>query len=198
MTVNPLDVLRVSARQTYNNSINDIVGVYHYRSEGPAETEATTLLNLAVVIEALYIAINARVGAGVVYEEVTVQNITQDVVLGNTPWPTLTFGILAAQQLPSPVAALVVGVTGVPQVQGRKYLGGFTEDDQNVSIVSGTLLTALANFGVQYIAQKVVGGVTYTPFVRQVALPNALHPLIGAKAIAVFRTQRRRTLGRGS
>ncbi len=200
MTVQIDDVLRVSARQTFANAEDDMVGVFHYGVSVASETDEQTLLNIAIVIEAVYAFLNPRVFQDVAYEEISVKNVTQNKILGDTPWPVLTNGVLAGDALPPQVVALVLGSTASPTRQGRKYFGGFEESDNDGGVISTTLLTALTNAADQYVLTVAQGGITYRPLIMTSpdgpAQPT--FPLDVGKVITAFRTQRRRTKVRGS
>lgn len=200
MTVEIDDILRVSCRLTFEGNEDDIVGVYHWGTSGASETDEQTLLNIGLLMDTIYTNVNARMSTEVKYEEINVKNVTQNTVLGDTPFPVLVAGTLVAEQLPPQIACLVVASTFSPSRQGRKYLGGFTETDNDSGRLGGALVTACANFGVDYVKTKVQGGITYRPLIM--SSPDGplqpVFPLLVAKVITAFRTQRRRTVGRGS
>lgn len=200
MTVQVDDILRAAARLTFENDEDDIVNVYHFGVSGGAETEAQTLLNIGIFLDDMYQTVQGRMATDVDFQEISVKNVTQNIVLGDTPWPTLTVGALAAEQLPPQVTALVIANTLSPSRQGRKYLGGFTETDNDSGVVGSALIANLANFAIDYVATRVINTITYRSVIMEA--PDGplqpIHPLETGKVITAFRTQRRRTVGRGS
>lgn len=200
MTVEIDDVLRVSGRLTFDNNEDDIVGVHHYEVTGGSETDAQTLINIGIVMESIYATVVGRQSQDISYEEITVKNVTQNVILGDTPWPTLVAGALADDALPPQVTALVLASTPSPTRQGRKYAGGFVELDNVGGLLAGALVAALGNFADNYVLTQVIGPINYRPVIM--SSPDGplqpIFPLLVGKVILAFRTQRRRTLGRGS
>lgn len=129
--------------------------------------------------------------------------LTGKVVIGGTqvlPDTAWTGGFAFTNiidPLPPQVAALVFAGTNIAKVQGRKYIFGLTEEDQNAGVFSATMVTELALFGAAWIADFVVSGRTFRFGVVDTP-PVVFRQFTNAVVQADSRTQRRRTLGRGS
>jgi len=136
-------------------------------------------------------------------DEYSAVQLTGKVVIGGTqilPDTAWTGGMAFTNiidPLPPQVAGLVFAGTNIAKVQGRKYIFGLTEEDQNAGVWSGTMITELGKFATLWIADFVVAartfrfGVVNTP-------PTLFRQFTNAVVQGDARTQRRRTLGRGS
>lgn len=83
--------------------------------------------------------------------------------VGTAPWtwnPTAT-----DHQLPRGVAALLNAKTVDPDVQGKKYIGGFTEGGLVDGLWPGTTITDLATFGDEWVVPftGAVSGADWSP-----------------------------------
>jgi hypothetical protein len=120
-------------------------------------------------------------------------------------WDEVGFGVSAqdfsgtAEYLPPGVAVLVRASTTDPDVQGRKYFGGFTEDQIADGVWQGPLLTVLLLAAAVWITPFVgsASGASITPGVWSVK-NSVLVPLIDSFVVsAIANYQRRRRPGVG-
>lgn len=133
------------------------------------------------------------------YEEIQVLNLTQDTFLGQDF--SIVGGLGAGDALPPQNCALVMGRTLEPTVDGRKYLGVFIETVQTDGVWSAALRTNLASFG--NVWKDEFTSVALVKGQGQVVSKPPLAPIVprdiqSILVVSGVRTQRRRTLGRGS
>lgn len=199
MTVNPNDILRITAKMSLGG--NDIQNVYHVQNGGMSTIpDATALAGLADWIDDAHVDINPSIASGVSYDTIEVFNVTQDYSLGDTTWTTLAIGgdggastVYAPQ-----AAALVKFLTDVARSQGRKYIGGLTEDGVGTAgALEAIVLTRLLNYAGQLLSEPVLSG-------NQIKVGN-WNPTLArfvqwgsALAADYLATQRRRRYGTGS
>lgn len=101
--------------------------------------------------------------------------------------------------LPHGVAAIITGRTFNPDVSGRKFFGGFCEDQQNVSLIGAAAAIALGLAGVEWLTSftGVATGSTFHTGVWSVA-QSAFRQFVDILIVnAVMGYQRRRKPGVG-
>lgn len=196
MTMVQDDVLRITAEMSVGADAVQNVFHFQYLSEENV-TDAVALLDAALIMEDLYNEILADLSTSLDFDQVRCQNITQDVLYGSGPWPTIVAGLLVAELLPRPVAALITYATSVPLTRGGTYFGGFTEDDNTTgAVISTGSLTALAALAANVLAGKNISGRLYNLIVLNREFGTVI-PVVSTIVHAVWRTQRRRRQGVG-
>lgn len=197
MPIGIAEVARISTRLNFAG-VADIVNVFWAQNQsGASLNDAQVEQDAGKLVEILFTTINAQISDLCVYEDITAQNINTGVPIGTFPWPVLTTGGSISDAASTPVAALVLARTDVPRVQARKYLGLFTETNKVGSAWSAGMLTALANFNLQWDLPQVVNAHLWEFGVW--GGPIKAYRLFRNTAIMTdSRTQRRRTPGRGS
>lgn len=101
--------------------------------------------------------------------------------------------------LPYGIAAMIRANSTDPDVQGRKYLGGFTEDQQSDGSWGASPLTYFLAFGADWVAQFVgsTSGATFDPGVWS-ASSSTFYAFIANYIVnAIANYQRRRRPGVG-
>ncbi len=197
MPTNQNDVIEVSARGEFNG-IEDVVNVFQFQLTSVGDvTEAVTLTDLSVHLDNIFGNLGASQTDDFVYRDLTFRNITQDLVLGVIPWPTLTVGGSASGNLPPGVAGVINMATNVARVVLRKFIGGLGVGilDANGTF-TGSLLTILGSFASDLLATLVVGGNDweygfFSPKTLAFEVP------VGATITDIPGYQRRRKQGRG-
>lgn len=197
MAVAENDVLRCTAEMSAGTDA--LQNIFHLQSANVASiSDAQALLDVGLILDALYDLIDASMHDGVTFDAIRVQNITQDTLLGSTPWPVLTVGGDTADPVPFQAAALVTYPTAVPKTRGGNYFGGFTEANSDSSGgISSALQTVLVSLGVKILTQQNVAGNLYDFVLINRALGTVI-PFVSAIVHAVWRTQRRRRPGVGA
>ncbi len=197
MSVEQNDVLRVTAEMSLGG--NDVQNVMHFRSTNAASTpDGTALTNVATMVNTLYDTVDDLQSDQYDYDQVRVQNVTQDVLLGTTAWDTLVSGTRTEAALPLPVTALLTMPTTKPRVRGGLYLGGLTEQANTANGLLTTVLTdRLVLMGIQLLAEFVIGPDSYRYIVFNTILKTFVLPTASIVHLD-WRTQRRRRAGVGS
>jgi len=197
MAVAQNDVLRVTAEMS--QGVDALQNVYHIQSDNVASvSDAQALLDMGLIMDGLYNLVDASMHDGVSFDSVRVQNVTQGVLMGSTPFPVLTVGLDTNDPLPFQAAALITYPTATPKTRGGTYFGGFTEANSDTAgAISSALQTVLVAVGVKILTQQNVAGNLYT-FVLVNRLLGTVIPYVSAIVHAVWRTQRRRRPGVGS
>jgi hypothetical protein len=115
-----------------------------------------------------------------------------------TAWLTLDDGDKIDTPLPQQTSALCLFPTGVARSQGRKYIGGFTEDSNSSgAIPSAVLITALTAFVDVLVDNWIIGSGEFV-FGNYDSVLARFAEWISAIVREVWRTQRRRATGVGS
>ncbi len=197
MTVQQNDVMRVTAELSIDGG--DLQNVFHYRSTNVgAIPDSTALGDLADVMNELYTIINGGVSVDVSYDQITVQNVTQDALMGTALWPVLTAGVGGGDRLPDQCAALLTMPSATPKVRGGVYLGGYFEAASAAdSSLTAVVLADVVSFGAELLLEQVFGANSYRYVIFNRLLSTFTLP-VAALAHAVWRTQRRRRQNVGS
>lgn len=198
MSVNQNDVMEVSARSEWNG-VEDTVSVYQLRKtdSGPTD-DADVVDDLVTIMELIYNIFLAAQTALLIYRDIRIKNVTQDVLMGVHPWPTITAGVATGGAMPPGNAALVSFDTGKPRVVLRKFLGGLVSTDLDADGTLDTaVVAALLVFGATLVAPLVQTNGTYeygylSPKTLQWETP------ISVVVTDITAYQRRRKQGRGS
>ncbi len=130
--------------------------------------------------------------------DLEVLNLTQNTFLGQR-FPGAD-GLDTSDALPPQCTALVIGRTSVPNIDGRKYLPVFGEAQQVDGAWIAGAITELSDFGTRWSTTFTSAGgdeVRGSVWSRD-EIPPAGRDIIGSKIIPNSRTQRRRTVGRGT
>lgn len=128
---------------------------------------------------------------------VAITNVSQNTVHAPIPAIPALDGMGVGEALPPQVTALCVMATSVPRVQGRVYLPTFDESSNDNGALTGSALSNVNAFGarlraaftgtngtvIRYVVRRESGITLFASFQR---------------AVSSYRTQRRRTAGRGS
>lgn len=119
-----------------------------------------------------------------------------DWILQSTD-PYVFGGESISNPLPRQSAAVLIGRTATPRVQGRKFIGGLTENFQNGGVLDGVSTTALGGFAdVWTDSPFIAAGVSIYPGVWHKASSEVIR-FIGNRVDRFMGTQRRRKQGVG-
>lgn len=184
----------------HDNSVSgEQMNRYQYQISTPSPVDdAGILVDLAVLVEALYAIVQGMIAWHNSLREVRVINRTQERIIGSCMAGTYVGGTLTGDDAPQGVSAYVHLTTNVPKVILSKYLPSATVTAINAD---GGLwsagMTMLAAFAGALLAPHVSGAKTYTygyfsPKTSTFVLPQV------AVAHGVFGYQRRRKKGRGA
>jgi len=198
MVVAQNDILRVAARLEDQNG-DDVVNVYHFAYRNAAVlTDAQAMDAVAAYLEEMYTEIQPNIHSSAIFRDINYFNVTTDMPMGTIDWPTLTTGAGTGDQLPNQMAAMVRGVTGHSRNWARKFLGPWGETrNSTYGKIDATLLTALANYAVQWLEGGGTAPVKWFPIVWNKVLQQWVD-ITGTVIRDVWSTIRRRRAGRGA
>lgn len=197
--VNVDDIVEVKVNGSFQGS-DDVVNIFGAKITDPVGgTAAETLVWASEWIIDMYTEIIFDLAGTYGFASVDVQNLTQDAFLGNPS--TLFLGSNPGEALPPQICCLLMGRTAVDAIDGRKYMGVLGEDTQSGGLFNALLLTRMAAFGAKwrtsFLAASAVIGIGQIVTKAPPAAPVA-RDITSVRVITHGRTQRRRTLGRGS
>lgn len=133
-----------------------IQNVFHYRYVGDDIPDFDLNPILLGYIDAMYANIEPAVPSDVSFQYIDITNVTQQVFYGPASWPTLDFGGGTGATMPEQNCALVTGGTARSKTLGKKFLGPFIATNNSDGTWISGLVTALAAFAVDYLADLTV------------------------------------------
>jgi len=191
------DVLKIASRGLIASAGQRAVNVFTVQASSIIDASDDTVRDeLAAEMETLFNTIQVQISNDFQIVDFSITNQTQDLLLGEVP--STFIGADIADLIPSQVAALIIGRTAVKRKQGRKFLGGWTDtDNDDGGLWVGGAVTALNAFAARYVL-PFTGPSTniYTPGVSDrpvFPLPITFVPFTQGKLIPNSRTQRSRT-----
>lgn len=192
MPVNVGDVLRIVDEKTHGPEEHSNIGVWHVLiTDGTPGTDANVMDTLATSLDDAYDLIVGNYKATFKFVRITGQNLTENEILPNTAWPTLTVGGSTGENFPYQVAAFVWWNTITPRVRGSKYLGPFTEAAAVGGIWEPTNLAQLEDFADHFLDINVGGGFNWRWGVYNADLDRFTH-FTSANVQTEARTMKRR------
>lgn len=198
MSISTGDILRCSARMSLEDG-QDMVNVWHVKVvDDNSNSDEDILTDLAEWFNDLYDVINGYQSSLVTYEDITVYVEGSDDSFPPQAFPVLTVGGTVATALPDAASCLALLSTGTKRVVGRKYMGGFTEDDW---IGAGFSPALLSDIGVMMDDFKTGDTMTLlTQFMGVVwsTVGVTSHLISSIRVLTDARYQRRRRAGAGS
>lgn len=121
------DIIEVVAQMVIGVDVT-ILNVFHARvDEAGGVSDEDVVDDLGEWMDGVYDNIDSNMEENVDFDLITYKNISAEVDLGASGWPTLTSGGYVGERLPEGVAGLSLARTGAPRHAGRKYWGGFGE-----------------------------------------------------------------------
>ncbi len=198
MTVNAGDVARITAEFTSQQS-DDAQHVYHVQHVDGTDIGDQAFMDVVRDrLEVLYTDLEDDIAVTYTPIQITGKLVIGGLqVLPDTNWTGGLSFTNVIDPLPPQVAALIRAGTNISKVQGRKYIFGLTEEDQDAGSWTGTMITELAKYAANWIADFIVSGRTFRFGVVNTP-PTLFRQFTNSVVNANSRTQRRRTIGRGS
>lgn len=164
MHVDQGDIVRVTARfEIYEE---DIQNVYHLQAGGSGLV-VDAIFDAAVVdwLELVYNTLNTDISDEVDRLDIVIQNLTEGTPARFSQWDTYPTPTDTNTPLPLQCSALVTFPSDRVKSIGRKFVGGWTEaDNDDPGIPTSGVLSALADFaaevltGFTVVAQDLVPG----------------------------------------
>lgn len=124
-------------------------------------------------------------------------NVTQDRPMVEAAWPAKTSGTSTTDPLPPQVSACILGNTAVARSQGRKFLPSFTEGFSSGGRLSSTAMANIADFAA-FLLAEVIGVDFFLTAGNWNPVLERFADWLGVTLSDIFKTQRRRTISRGT
>jgi hypothetical protein len=159
MPINSLGVgetARVTARM-HDADGSVIENVFYWKNNGPLPEPANDLvLLLSGVLDDAYQLLIPQQAAALVYDDILFYNMDLGLPLGSCDWPTCDQGDnITYEMMPSGTAALIIGDTLYSRSRPKKFISGIHENHVlRNTITSSALLTALADFAIEWLATR--------------------------------------------
>ena len=196
MAINPLDVLRVTAKFSLGGVT--MMNTYELIHAGVASvTEAAAQAAIATWMNTAYASVQPHMSDALSFSEIDVINVTQGTPVGLSAWPTLTVGGSSAQASPLQICYLVRFPTNYLGSQGRKFIPGLTESTLDAAgFITGLATGALTNYAFEIVNGLLISGEDFVSGNNNV-LKARFAAYTGAVVNAIVSTQRRRKQGVG-
>lgn len=197
MTVNSGDILRVTAKMKMSGK--DVQNTFHIEAQDTNDLDdATVVAAVEARLEAAYDNLLTELSDNLAFDSIVIKNVTQDVPISDSGWPTLTTGNTATGDAPPAVAGMVKFPTGVARSQGRKFIGGLV----NAVITtagdpSSALQVSLANYVVDLLDTWLIGDGEFA-FGNYDDVLLRFAEWASGLVVDTFKTQRRRYTGSGT
>lgn len=203
MAIFPNTRLRVVARMQLDTG-TVVENVYHLVTSGSDQcTDSAALSAIEAWLAGAMSRLTAHMPTALDALDITVDEVTFSGgrwvtvrTLGTIPWTNWAGGSSSAEALPSGTAGVVTFSTAVPGVQGRKFLGPFTETVQAAGVWTSTVLAALALYAGDILSGTSAGTITFGSAVMSTKVGNSVALLAGVVR-AIVGYQRRRKTGVG-
>lgn len=194
----PADLMRIVANM--NMGINVAVqNVYYNRINATSGQPDSDVVGAAGrFLEDVYTPILNDLPGAFTFEDYKVTNVTADVDLGVSGFPTLTVGQSPGERTPEGIAGLVRGTSDTPGHEARKYFGPFVLGNLVDGLWDSSFLIDLTNAGLAAFGfyDDPVNNVDFTPIVLD-RLTGTQRPISLVQASATPAYQRRRKPGVG-
>lgn len=180
------DIIRVVCGFSYTTGGRSMSNVLHYQDVGAGGVaDAALLTAMGTIIEGVYGALVVQLSSELKFTTYTVQNVTQSVLIGEAPWPTLTVGGGNLNIAVAQAVSLLRMVTNKSRVWGRVNLPGLPETIVVDSFPAAVWNTAALAFGAVLLTTPVVGGLTARYVVYNRILKTSVFPSSVAVGLAV-------------
>lgn len=159
MPVNPLDVLRITAK--FSQASQQIRNVYDVIHGGlTQQTDADVWNGVLLWLELAYTFVQPGQTSQFSYDTIDIVNVTQGLPIIEVAWPNLSAGgDVNNDPLPLQIAAVCRFPTNYLRSQGRKFVGGLTENQtQGNGVLIPTTVTAHASYAARIAAGFTVNG----------------------------------------
>lgn len=198
MAVAATNIIRCACRMNYGG-LAEIVNVLHFRVVTAVDTaEQDVADDLRVIISDNYANFAAFMPSALDTVSIDMYNVSQDYPMGQSQWgPSFTGGSASGDQLAPGNSLMVIWTTLVKRVQGKTYLGPFSEASTTGGNWNSAVLADINSFaGTMLSVQNGVNNTyrfgVWSRVQGQFFIPS------GYRIPVVVSYQRRRREGRGS
>lgn len=193
MSTAPNDVIRVVCGFSYTAGGRPMSNVLHVVDTGGGGIPDPDLLTgVGLFIEIVYGLLATVQPPTLKYTTYSVQNVTQKLIIGTLPWPTLVAGTGVGNLDASQVACLLRLPTATSQIQGRLYACGLAEGDISSSLFDASVLAAVAAIGANLLIGYTIAPSVITYAVFNQVLKTFKFPVSSAVGVATRALGRRK------
>lgn len=167
MAITNDDILEFAARLAWNGA-SDILNRFVLQvTDTNSAPDGDILSDVVNWIEDLYDSIDSAIANNVTFNDLIGRNLTQHTVFGTFGWPTLTAGAQTAEAINPALSVFVYSGTDIPNVQGRKWWGSFTEVENVDGLWGSSIITAVETMMLQFLGSIPAGvsGATIFPVI---------------------------------
>lgn len=192
------DIVRIACRQSYDTGGQDIINVIHLLCEvQQAVFDADVVDNVGEAIELIFDAVRLVQSNTHKFTTLEMKNLTQDILIGVTSWPTFVAGADANAVASPQVTALSILKTQKSRVLGRINWPGIPETFISAGLLHATFLAAMADAQTVVLTDLVttLSVYDYIVYNREFGTWNRAN---GSVAIIPTRSQKRRSHGFGT
>lgn len=192
------DTLRISVVWKFNGT-DEQANVLHARiTPDIAGSDAEFLEDLVDYVKYLYQNVMPVVASALIHDRIEVQNVTQSIVFGSLGADPELDGANTSSAAMSPQdTTLIIAPTTISRVQGRIYLPTTVEGEASAGNVGSNMVDGAEVMALRLLSAHVEANGTGFRYVVRLSNGDTVFPF-SARVIPQFRTQRRRTTGRGS
>lgn len=191
------DVLRITAN--FSQGGDEYVNVHHFQVAAITGTpsDQTIMDDIADYLDTSYAAIIGQQVVGLLYEDISGQNITQNVIMPTVAWPVLTAGTGSGEAVPKQTAGYVFWRTLRPKTRASSFIPGFSEISSNAGLLIAGAVGSLENFGDRFVGGMGIGSATLLKGAYNYPLDR--FTVVTSRHVSpTLATQRRRRLGVGA
>lgn len=180
------DIIRVTCNYTYQSGGRPLSNVLHFADVGAGGIiDSLLLTQMGVIIEGKLGPLAAQQSVELFFTTYDVFNVTQGLIIGTLPWPTLVQGAIANQASAPTVVGLLRMITNKSKVQGRVNLVGVAENIISSGVLTGPFVTAALVTGANLLLANPVG-------------PSSMQYVVYNQALATFTVPVATALGTAS
>lgn len=196
MTIGENDIIKCSVVWSNIGGVN--VNVHHVQvTQTAAKTQAQIRADIGEFFEDAYASIVSSISNTLLHDRIDLFNISDGNPETTIPAIAALDGGSAGEALPTQSSAEVYFRTGVSRHIGRTFTPFMAEGANAGAEISSAVRTALQTFGDYFInGQTMTNGVTVRKMIYDPSAAVA-RGIIDAVVPLYWRTQRRRTFGRG-
>jgi len=193
------NIMRVAARQLLDGR-DEVVNVFHFivREVG-TNSDQGVLDEIAARLSNAWVEIDQLLPNNLTPNILDIYNVSQDVPYGQTPWEgAYTGGTASGSMNASGVAFLVIWNTNVKRVQGRTYLGPYTQATMADGVWGSGTISETANWVTAMRDEAPLVDDTVLGLIIWSAGAGLARNISGRRLSSIPAYQRRRRVGRGS
>lgn len=199
MAINAEDVLQVTIYGSFTGQADEMLNVWYLQHQGDTNLAASVVIDgIDDWLTDVYNDITSELSDDFTWERFKVYNMTQDAPIVEQALSSTVTGGSTQAPLANQLCALVSFSTARKKTKGRKYIPGFTvEDETDSNTFDSAATAALETLGATAVAGFTVASQDFVPgaYRPDTAIFSRFTEAVARSGIY---TQRRRRLGVGT